>query len=173
MKTQLTQHRAFQSLSDFWQARDSRERVLLLSALGLLLVAVFYLLLIEPAVEGRERLSRSLPQLRQQVAEMQTLAKEAANLPPPSERTAQPITRESLTSSLSNHGITAQNLSVSGETVRLQLTNASFSNLIAWLGAVRSAMLLEVTEANIVAQSQSDMVNATITLRQQASEQRN
>lgn len=170
MKTQIAQHRPFQSASEFWQARDPRERTMLTALGAFLLLALFYILLIEPALNGREQLSRSVPQLRQQVAEMQTLAKQARGLPPPSQRTPTPVTRESVTASLGSHGLTAQNLSVSGEMVRLQFSDVSFSSVMSWLGAVRSNSMLEVAEANIVALPQPDKVNATLTLRQQASE---
>lgn len=170
MKTQLTQNRAFQSASEFWQARDSRERTMLTALGGFLLLALLYMLLIEPALTGREQLSRSVPQLRQQVAEMQTLAKQAQSLPAPSQRARTPLTRDSLAASLGSHGLNAQNLNVNGEIVRLQLSDASFSSFMSWLGNVRSNSLVEVTEANIVALPQPDRVNATLTLRQQASE---
>lgn len=167
---QLAQHRAFASASEFWQARNPRERMMLASLAALLILAVFYLFLVEPALAGREQLSRSVPQLRQQVAEMQTLAKQASSLPPPSQRTRAPLARESLATTLANHGLNAQNLNVSGEIVRLQVSDAAFSNLTNWLGSVRSNLMLEVAEANIVALPQPDRVNATLTLRQQASE---
>lgn len=167
---QLAQHRAFASASEFWQARNPRERMMLASLAGLLILAVFYLALIEPALTGREQLRRSVPQLRQQVAEMQTLAKQAASMPAPSQRARTPLTRESLATTLTSHGLNAQNLNVSGEIVRLQLSDASFSNVTSWLGNVRSNLMLEVSEANIVALPQPDRVNATLTLRQQASE---
>ena len=170
MKMQMAQQRVFQSLSEFWQARNSRERQLLTLGMVFLLLALIYAVLIDPAISARAQLSKSLPQLRQQAAEMQALAKEAASLPQRSAQTVQPVTRDSVAASLGNHGLTPQNLTVSGEIVRVQLSNASFANVVGWLGTARSAALLEVTEANIVALSQPDMVNATLTLRQQARE---
>jgi general secretion pathway protein M len=172
MKMQLTQHRAFHSLSDFWQARNPRERLILTLALAILVLALVYLVLIEPALNAREQSSRQVPQLRQQVAQMQSLAKEAASLPaePAAAQAPPPLSQESVTKSLTSHGLKPQNLNVSADTVRLQLSDASFSSLMSWLGTARSTTMLQVAEANIVAQSQPDIVNATITLRQQTSE---
>jgi general secretion pathway protein M len=172
MKMQLTQHRAFQSLSDFWQARNSRERVILMLALAIIVLAILYLLLIEPALNSRDRLSRQVPQLRQQVAQMQSLAKEATSLPaePAAAQAPPPLSQQSVATSLAGHGLKPQNLNVSADTVRLQVSDASFSSLMSWLGTARSTAMLEVAEANIVAQSQPDRVNATLTLRQQKSE---
>ena len=171
MKTQLTQHRAVQSLSDFWQARNPRERAILALALAIIVLSILYLILIEPALKARDQLSRQVPQLRQQVAQMQSLAKEAANLPAPSApQTPSPLSQESVAASLASHGLKPQNLNVSADTVRLQLSNASFSSLMSWLGTARSTAMLEVAEANIVAQSQPGTVNATLTLRQQRGE---
>jgi type II secretory pathway component PulM len=42
------------------------------------LLALLYLLLIDPAVEGRASCNRSLPQLRQQAAELQAMARKRA-----------------------------------------------------------------------------------------------
>jgi general secretion pathway protein M len=171
MKMQLTQHRAFQSLSDFWQARNPRERLILRLALALVVLALIYLVLIEPALNARDQLSRQVPQLRQQVAQMQSLAKEAASLPAASApQTPSPLSQESVATSLASHGLKPQNLNVSADTVRLQVSDASFSSLMSWLGTARSTAMLEVAEANIVAQSQSGRVNATLTLRQRTRE---
>ena len=167
---QLAQQRILQPLSEFWQARNPRERMIIAFAAALLLLALLYLVLIEPALNAREQLSRSVPQLRQQVAEMQVLAKEAQTLPPPSEQPRTPVTRESISATLSEHGLKPQNLNVNGGTVQVQFSDVAFSSVLAWLGTVRGSAMLEVSEANIVAQSQPDMVNATLTLRQQAGE---
>src|SRR5690606_22653889 len=170
MKMQLNQQRLVQPVTDFRQARNPRERLILALAAGLIVLALIYLALIEPAMNARTQLIRSVPQLRQQVAEMQTLAKEAQSLPAPAEQNVTPVTREMVQAALNSHDLKAQSLNVNGGVVQVQFSDVAFSNLLAWLGSLRGNAMLEVTDANIVAQSQPDRVNATLTLRQQASE---
>ncbi len=170
MKMQGNQQRFVQPVTDFWQARNPRERMILALAAGLILLALFYLVLIEPAMNARAQLSRAVPQLRQQVAEMQTLAKEAQTLPAPAEQAPTPVTREAVEAALNSHSLKAQNLNVNGGVVQVQFSNVAFSGVLSWLGSLRGSSMLEVTDANIVAQSQPDIVNATLTLRQQVSE---
>ena len=45
------------------------------------LAALVYLLLVSPAQTGIDRYNRSLPELRQQVAQLQALTREAVTLP--------------------------------------------------------------------------------------------
>lgn len=143
------------------------------AAAAAIVLALLYLLLIEPATSGREQLRNSLPALRQQVAQMQSMVRDiqaapagtAANLP-----VAAQVTRESLEASLADAGLKAQNVSVSGEFIRLQLNGVSFSALVGWLDKVGKSMGMSVVEASIVAQTQPDSVNANLTLRQQRRE---
>ena len=53
-------------LRQFWLERAPRERMILAAGVLLLLLAVLYLMLIEPAFTGIRRLERSLPQQRAQ-----------------------------------------------------------------------------------------------------------
>jgi general secretion pathway protein M len=80
---------------------------------------------------------------------------------------AVPLSRETLEAALQRRGLKAENTSVAGEIVRLQLQGASFSALNEWLNEARTAFQLTVTEANITAQPTPDIVNASLTLRQQ------
>jgi general secretion pathway protein M len=63
-----------------WLARTEQERRFLAIGGAVVLAALLYLLLVDPAIEGRAQLRRQLPQLRQQAAELQAMAQEAATL---------------------------------------------------------------------------------------------
>jgi general secretion pathway protein M len=167
-----------QSFSEFWAARDARERTMLGLATLVVAFGLGYALLIDPALSGRDRLSKSLPMLRQQVAQMQALSKEAAAL---SEKSASPlsgksvaplmvVSKENIEAALGRNGLKPQNVTLTGDFAKVQLTAASFAGMLNWLDDMQKTALLSVVDANIVALSQSDMVNATLTLRQQRNE---
>lgn len=163
---------ALQPVRDYWSTRAPRERVML-SCLGIaVLLALIYLLLIEPALSGREQARKSLPALRTQLSQVQGMARELTAAKPAAEGgesagAAQPPTRENVEASLNRAGLKAQSVTVSGEVIRVQLNAVSFSALSSWMEQVAKALGISVAEASIVAQSQADIVNATLTLRQQ------
>lgn len=158
------------SLSTFWNARNKREQNMLLAAIAVVVVGLIYVLLIDPALSGRADLEKKLPALRQQAAEVQSLAKEAgalsgkASTPPPA------ITRESIEASLERKGLKAQSVSLTGELAKVQLNGVSFSSTVEWLTEMQRTSRVSVVDAIVEAQSQPDTVNASLTLRQQRGE---
>lgn len=150
----------------FWQARNPQERRTLSIGGAVLGAALFYAVLIGPALDGRSKLQKDLPQLHQQAAEMQALALEASALKNQAAALPPPMSRDSLNASLASQGLTAQSVSVTGEYARLQLNGVPFPALLAWLDAQRHAARITVQEASVTAQSAPGMVDATLTLRQ-------
>lgn len=156
-----------QASSRYWAERNLREQRMLLAGMAAILAALVYLLLVSPAQTGIARYNRSLPELRQQVAQLQALTQEAVSLPQgDAGAAAVPLTREGLDASLQRRSLKAE-VSVSGEIVRLQFTGVSFSNLTEWLNEVRAGFQLAVSEATVTAQPTPDIVNASLVLRQQ------
>jgi general secretion pathway protein M len=163
--------RVKQPAMEFWAARNARERGMLALGMALVGLTLLYLLLIDPAVSGREQLHKTVPVLRQQVAQMQEMSQQAGEATPEQPPSAvMPATRESVEASLLRKGLKPQNLEVSGSIARVQLPDAPFSGLVAWLDEMQKTALLTVTDANIVAQAQPDLVDATLTLQQRKSE---
>ncbi|MFT5535044.1 MAG: general secretion pathway protein M, partial [Candidatus Paceibacteria bacterium] len=139
----------------------------LLAVSSVILLALLFLLLIDPALSGREQLRKSLPELRQKAAEMQQLSRDAAALsaivvPPPPV-----LSKEGMEASLATRGLKPQSVVVTEEVVRIQLSAVSFAALVDWLGEVQKTVRLSVIDTSITAQTASDTVNATLTLRQQ------
>ena len=64
----------------FWSLRSGTERVMLCAAGGLALAALLYVVLLEPALAARMKLSATLPSLRAQVEDMRLQQKELAVL---------------------------------------------------------------------------------------------
>ncbi len=163
---------ARESAATFWNDRSAPERKQLLIISSVILLALLYLLLIDPALSGREQLRSSLPELRQKAAEMQQLSRDAvalsANVAPPPPLLSKAI----MDTSLATRGLKPQSVVVNEEVVRIQLSSVSFAALVDWLGEVQKTVRLSVIDASITAQPASDTVNATLTLRQQKSEGR-
>jgi general secretion pathway protein M len=158
--------RSRQSFSEFWLARDARERVMLV-VVGLVVTSgLIYALLIDPALTGRVQLNKSLPVLRQQVAQMQALSKEAAALSAAlSSAPLITISKENIEAALEHNGLKPQTVILTGDFAKIQLASASFAGTMNWLVEMQKSALLSVVDANIVALAQPDMVNATFTLR--------
>lgn len=160
-----------QSFSEFWAARDARERTMLAAAAAVVIFGLIYVLLIDPALSGRKQLNSNLPLLRQQVVKLQALASEAAALATHPAPPATAISSESITTALARSGLKPQSLMLSADQMEVQLTAASFAAMMGWLDEMQRSAKLTVIEANIVALAQPDLVNAKLTLRQSGNNQ--
>jgi len=157
-----------ESATAFWNGRNERERSILMYGSLLLLLLLVYAIFFGPALNGRTTLNKDLPALRQQAAEVQALAKQAAELNSAGASSeAAPISQETIAASLSSHGMKPQNLAVTDDLVRMQLNPVSFAGLLDWLDDQQKTSHLTVVDANFIALPQTDMVNATVTLKQQ------
>ena len=150
-----------------WLARTAQERKFLTIGAGVVLGTLVYLLLISPAVTGRTQLLKALPQLRQDAAQLRSMALEANELSrlPPAQGT--PMARETLAASLTQMGITPQTLTMTGEFARVTLTGVPFASLVNWLDNQRRDGRINVQEATISAAGEGGKVDATLTLRQE------
>jgi len=152
----------------FWQVRTEQERKLLRIGGMVVGAALFYSLLVDPALSGRTQLHKELPQLHQQAAELQVMAREAQALKGQNTIAPTPMTRDNLNAGLAARGLNPQSLNVTGEYAKLAFTGAQYAGVVAWLDAIRTESRINVVEANFTAQSEAGVVNATLTLRQGA-----
>lgn len=164
LATNIAQYR--ERATALWLARTEQERRFLGVGGAVVLLALLYLILVDPAVEGRAQLRRTLPQLRQQAAELQAMAQEAGTLARAPAAQVAPLTRETVNTSLSGRGLTPQSLSMTGEYIKLQLNNVSFANLATWLDEQRRANRVLVQDAVVTALPVAGQVDASLTLRQ-------
>ncbi len=153
------------SANRFWAERTPRERWILGLGGGLLLLVLCWLLLIDPALQGREEWKKALPALRADYAQMQSLAQQASAAPAPSAAAPPPPDRASVERSLAEHGIKAQSVNAGEGGVRVTLTDASFSALTDWMKQVQRDAQLVVAEASITARDRIDRVDANLSLR--------
>lgn len=161
---------ARQSFLKFWTARDARERLILTAAAVVVALSLAYALLIAPALAGREQLGKNMPLLRQQVAQLQVMSREAASLTSKSVSPVAVITKESIEAALVRRGLKPQSVTLTGDSAKVQLTAVSFKDTLSWLGDMKDTARLSVVDANFVALPQADTVNATLTLRQQGNQ---
>jgi general secretion pathway protein M len=166
-----------QSFSEFWAVRDARERMMLVTAALFVVFGLVYAILIEPALNGRERLNRNLPVLRQQVAQMRALSKEATTLTGNpagiAGNAAAPLitmTKQNIEAALARNGLKPQSVLLTGDSAKVQLSSVSFSGTLNWLDEMQKTARLSVSDANITALDRPDTVNATFTLRQPRNE---
>ncbi|HEX8612506.1 MAG TPA: type II secretion system protein GspM [Telluria sp.] len=155
-------------LALFWMARTEQERKFLSIGGAIAVLALVYGVFLAPALEGSARLRKELPLLKQQKAQLEALAKTAAGLAGQAPPQVTPMSRETLTASLTARGIKPESLSMTGEYAKVQVTGVSFANLFAWLEAQRLENRVGVLEAAITASTPAGQVDATLTLRQNA-----
>lgn len=155
-----------QWFSEFWTVRNTRERMLLAMAAAIMALGLTYALLIDPALTGRDQLNKNLPVLRLQVAQLQALSKQAAALSEKPVPTVATISKENIDAALARKGLKSQNVTLTGDFAKVQLTAVSFASTLDWLSDMQKTAGLSVVDANIVALAQPDMVNVTLTLRQ-------
>jgi general secretion pathway protein M len=158
-----------EAVTSFWNVRNERERSILIFGAAALVLFLLYAIFFAPALNGRTVLNRDLPAMRQQLAEMQSLAKEVGELAGATAPDPEPVSQENIAASLSSHGLKPQSLTVNGELVRLQINPVAYSSLMDWLDEQQKTARLTVMEANFIVLPQSDSVNASLTLRQQRS----
>lgn len=159
-----------QSFSEFWAARNARERAMLAAATIVVALGLIYALLIAPALTGREQLSKNMPVLRQQVAQMQALSKEVKALSGISAPPIPAMSKESIEAALARKGLKPQSVILTGDLAKVQLAAVSFAGTLSWLDDMQKNALLSVTDANIIALAQADIADVTLTLRQPRNE---
>jgi general secretion pathway protein M len=156
-------------LRSFWQQRTARERHVLELGGGLLALALLWLAGVEPALDGRERWRRDLPQLRADAARAQALSQQLAATPPRAANAAAAVDKAALEASLAANGLRAQSLNVQDAggvlLVRATFADVSFAALSAWLQQQQQASKLSVSEASVTARERLDCVDAQFTLR--------
>jgi general secretion pathway protein M len=150
----------------FWQVRTEQERKLLRIGGIVIGLALFYSIAVDPAVSGAAQLHKELPQLHQQAAEMQVMAREAQALQGQNTIAPTPMTRDTLNAGLSARGLNPQSLNVTGEYAKLQFNGAQYAGIVAWLDAIRTESRINVVDASFSAQDAPGVVNGTLTLRQ-------
>ncbi|MDH2918683.1 MAG: type II secretion system protein GspM [Sideroxydans sp.] len=153
------------ALRNFWSAREVREQRMLLAAACVIAVALLYLLLIAPALSARQKLTKTLPQLREQTALMQALTSQATALQASNNAPVAAMSSASIEASLQAQQLKARNITMLGASAQVQLDAASFAQTLAWLTSLQSGARITVIAAKITPLANPDQVDASFTLQ--------
>jgi general secretion pathway protein M len=165
----MKQSMMLEAAASFWQQRDARERLWLSVGVASIFLAIVYLIFVNPALSNRANLEKKIPQLRLQVAEMAVMSGQYAKIAGEMTADVAPVTREVIESSLQRRGLKAQTLTTADDVVRLQITAASYSNLMEWLLEMQKAARLTVEEIKLTSLTEVGQVSVVLTLKQQKS----
>ncbi|MCX7217733.1 type II secretion system protein GspM [Undibacterium sp.] len=165
----MKQSMMLEAAASFWQQRDARERLWLSVGIASIFLAIVYLIFVNPALSNRANLEKKIPQLRLQVAEMAVMSGQYAKIAGEMTADVAPVTREVIESSLQRRGLKAQTLTTADDVVRLQITAASYSNLMEWLLEMQKAARLTVEEIKLTTLTEVGQVSVVLTLKQQKS----
>lgn len=153
------------SFGHFWQARNDRERRILVTGAVLLLLIFSWLLLIDPALEARSRLRQEIPELRNQLSQMRALSVDMSKLPARTATAPVALSRAAIERTLNDKGLKAQNLSISEDKVTASFSDVSFAALTEWLQQRQSSSQLAVSDATVSARDRLGRVDARLTMQ--------
>lgn len=154
-----------QAWNEFWQARNSRERAILTYGGVFLLLSMLYGLAWLPISEGRKKLTRNLPQLRLDAAQMRTNAKQIIGLQA-NTGAASDEPREAVESALQVANLREKVSAidrVDAQRVRLALSGMPFDALLMFLESMQSQQKLRVETLQIQA-AEAGRIKGSVTL---------
>ena len=146
-----------ENLLQKWASLAPRDRRMLIIAGCFLLVIIFWQVLLEPAWVGRQRLQKTLPTLRADLAQMDHMAAEARELAnaadAPAETVAQVTVR--LEQSLLARGMDkeAAKVQAQGDIIEVRFHQAPFENWIFWLAAAVRETRTRIVDLSVTRES--------------------
>lgn len=150
-----------------WRGLAARERRIVGVGAVVLLLALAYLLLFEPAWKGRERLTREIPTLRSQLAQMQGLAAEAKRLASEPRTADSPqAQRLALEQSVRAAGLATglAQLKLEGELFELRFNSVLYSAWLEWLDTTLRGTRMRVVDASVTREAAPGVVSARLVL---------
>lgn len=124
------------ALLALWSQRAPRERLMIAAALAVVLLAIIYMALIEPASTGIRRLERGLPVMRTQAVQLEQLIAEVASLKArPQVASLSPgEARAALEKSLTAAGLKADKIvPLADGDVQITFANVPYATWSTWL----------------------------------------
>jgi general secretion pathway protein M len=158
------------SAATWWSARTEQEQRMLSIGGAVVALGLVWGVLIDPALSGSDKLRQQLPLLNQQVAELQALAGEAAQLAANPPVQAQPLSKDGVAARLQASGLTPQNLAVTGDYIKVEFKGVPFAGLATWLDAMRREQRVALQEGQMTQQGPAGQVDANLTLRLEAAQ---
>ncbi len=156
-----------EALIQNWRALAPRERAMLAFALAVVVLAIVYAVLFEPAWNARRALAQELPALRAQVAQMASLVDEAKQLRGAPQSADTPhATRAALESSIQAAGMQPglTKLELSGELFDLRFASVAHAVWLDWLDTTVRETRLRVLDVAVQRESEPGVVSARLVL---------
>jgi general secretion pathway protein M len=156
-----------ESLMQRWRLMAPRERRLVVATLVIVALALFYLVLLEPAWLGRERLQRELPLLRSQLARVEQLATEARQLGAVQTAGETPqAVRARLEQSIDAAGLrpTLAQLQATGSLFDVRFRGVPFEAWLEWLDVASRDTRLRVVDLAVTREASPGLVTARVSL---------
>lgn len=151
-----------------WAGVSPRERRLVLLAASVLLLAVVFLVLIEPAWRGRAALRAELPLLRAQLATVQSLAQEAGTLagrgasaPASAAQVRLALEKSAAAAGL---GPALQKIELNGELIELRFRGVSHERWLNWLAGALPETRTRVIDLSLTREAAPGVVSARVVL---------
>jgi general secretion pathway protein M len=160
-----------------WQQLSARERRLLIGALAIAGCAIVFLLLIEPALNGREAAQARLPALRAQVAEADLMVAEARRLSSAAAaapRASLQSVRVRLEQSIDAAGLRSglQQIQATESLIDLRFRGIPFATWMNWLDSALRDTRLRVADLSVTRDAEPGMVTIRMVLELPGGERR-
>ncbi len=150
-----------------WRALAERERRLLGLCAVVVCAAASYLLLIEPAWVGRERIAAQLPGLREQVAQIDLLSAEARSLSAAATpRGSMQSIRLRVDQSIDSAGLRGalQQIQSNDSLIDLRFRGTAFAGWLVWLDGLLRETRLRVSDLAVTRDTEAGLVSIRVVL---------
>lgn len=157
-----------EALLRFWSERAPREKAILAAGGVVVVLAILYLLLIEPARSGIARLQRGLPVTRAQALQLESLMREVSVLKarPQVATISAAEARDTLTKSLAAVGLKAARIQPLSETdLQLSFTNVPYAGWTTWLAQTERTLGARATSVTATSVPTAGNADIELTLR--------
>ena len=160
-----------------WQQLSARERRLLAGTLVVAGCAIVFLMLIEPAVNGREAVQARLPALRAQVAEADLMVGEArrlSSIAAAAPRASLQSVRVRLEQSIESAGLRPglQQIQATESLIDLRFRGVPFATWLNWLDSALRDTRLRVADLSITRDAEPGAVTIRMVLELPGGERR-
>jgi general secretion pathway protein M len=153
--------------NEFWQARNPRERAILIAGAALLALALLYGLAWLPLTKERKRLALSIPELRNKTAQMHNQSQEVVQLKSGlGEQGRGADVRQAIEDSLRAANLREKVGAIDrldNRRARVTLTAVPFDTLLTWLETLQAQQHVRMETGQIEALPESGLVKGTAT----------
>ena len=152
----------------FWNERAPREKTVLALLGAIVAVALLFLVLVEPAVTGIQRLERSLPQARSQAAQLDALLGEVKTLKArPQAATVSPgEARGAIDKSIAAAGLKAARIvPLSDGDLQITMANVPYAAWSLWLAGIERELGARAISVNANSNGTPGQVDVELALR--------